>query len=106
MTRPVLTFMFDDVTTELTKQCNENGEMIAYTLVVPNFTNAITAAVSYKDSDSHELYTVSGKAKNTTHVVSSLTTPIWYGTFKITLSGAAGGTGGTVYLKPYIRRTR
>lgn len=75
----------------------------AIKVTVPNFTNAITVSIFFYDDDGTSvLFTKATIAKNATtmvypQVAESKPCPlIRKGTFDIVLSGAAGGTGGTV----------
>ena len=81
------------------------GGGLVHTLVVvlPDWTNAVTATVTIVNQYSESLYSSSALAENDTYVL-KLDCPIsdamdW----KVTLSGAPGGSGGNVTLRPYIQ---
>lgn len=106
-------FVFDDTVTTLTKEIQENGWLQLLKANVPNFTNAITATLTISDRNGNVLYTNGTPfAKNATTTVGDSITAAELGavpldyryTANITLSGAAGGTGGTVYLDLYIKK--
>jgi hypothetical protein len=74
-------------------------------LAVPAFTNVVTATVTLVDASGRVFYTSAAKAKGASYNLETETewkdqlvddTLIW----TVTLSGAPGGTGGTVELVP------
>jgi len=111
MTRIDAVFTFDaSATTAPVHLCSENGCAEIVIAKLPNFTNAITATVTVKDADDNVLWTKATIANNTSTKygngpdgVSSGCIPI-ANNYKITcvLSGAAGGTGGTVHAYFYV----
>lgn len=89
--------------TEKTALVNEAGLINSIILVVPNFTNVITATLTIHDEDGNELYNSTAKAKNATYVITGLAVPVHYGfSSKVTLSGNAGGSGGTVSVALFV----
>jgi hypothetical protein len=97
------TFAFTAISTTATNLLCENGFVRQYVLTVPNFTNAVTATVSVLDEDSNTIYTGSAHNRNATYSADSLSVPCDKNyTAKVTLSGAAGGSGGDVTLKLYV----
>lgn len=70
-------------------------------VVVPDFTNSVTATVTIEDGDGRVLWTSAAKAKGASYNLES--EEEWYDqvissdlSIVVTLSGAPGGTGGTV----------
>lgn len=97
-------------TTATTFLSSENGCAEKVLVKVPNFTNAITATVNVFDKDDNLLWTKAAIAKNATanygagpDVAETGCIP-FEKRYKVTcvLSGAAGGTGGTVTAYFYI----
>lgn len=71
---------------------------------VPNFTNAVTAAVAVQDQDGYAYLEQTGLAKNANHNLSFSKEVLLLGeggAVKVTLSGAPGGDGGTVTVVLY-----
>lgn len=103
MTRSKHTFTYDATTTTATANTvNESAFVRSIAVVVPNFTNAITVTLSIKDKDGYEVISKAAIAKNATTVFLKEEVPVYYdSTLTITLSGAAGGTGGTVAVVLY-----
>lgn len=94
---------FGAAETEKTFRITENGHMTDFAFVIPNFTNVVTGVFTVLDEDSVVLYTSAAMNKNATTVVNSLAVPTDRNyTGKLTLSGAPGGTGGTVTAKCWI----
>ena len=87
---------FNAYETEKTLTINANG--LTHTIIVelPDWTNNSTATLSLINSDSKTLYSISALAENATYIL--LVERPFHGTntVKITLSGAPGGSGGTV----------
>jgi len=80
-----------------------NGHMTDLAVVTPNFTNAPTATLTIEDEAGVVLYTKATIANNATTIVNSLSVPVdtkYVG--KLVLSGAPGGTGGTVTAKIWV----
>lgn len=71
-------------------------------VIVPAFTNAITAILSIENTDGHEIYASGALAKGTTHVLAVEKPLVGDNTVKLTLSGDAGGTGGTIKTTIYL----
>jgi hypothetical protein len=82
------------------------GFLTTLILDVPNFTNAVTVTAAVVDADSNELYSLAAIAKNETKVIhfENDYCPV-YGetTVSLTLSGAAGGTGGDITVTPIVK---
>ena len=112
MVPTINTFTFDAATTTLTQEIQENGWARVIKVDVPNFTNAITATLTITDRNNYPVYTSTALAKNAVAAIGSLITaadpgavPVDYRyTLNITLSGAAGGTGGTVKVMMYLQK--
>ncbi len=110
MTRTKNTFVFDASTTELVQKVQENGWVNLLLVDVPNFTNAITATVTIKDPDGYSLWTKAAIAKNAVAKYGAGPDAAVYGSYPIgydytitvTLSGAAGGTGGNLSVLQYM----
>lgn len=111
MTRMDAVFTFNDTATTAAEYlCAENGCAEIVIVKVPNFTNSITATVTVTDADDNVLWTKATIAKNASTKygngpdgVSNGCIPIAHG-YKVScvLSGAAGGTGGTVHAYFYV----
>lgn len=96
-------FACDATTTTYSKRLSQNGKVNFIVIVVPNFTNVVTATITITDEDANILYTSGAKAKNATYVISNAACPLWDGALlKCTLSGAAGGSGGNVSVRMMI----
>lgn len=90
---------------------DENGEIVDIIVEMPNFSNAVTGTLSVVDKGSYTLYAKDLIPENgTSHFVDLLakklepipvvqTTNLYF-----TISGAAGGTGGTVTVVLYIKQ--
>jgi len=72
------------------------GEIKHFHLRVPNFANAVTAALSLEDLKGYEVYNSGAKAKDQNHNIDREQLIDGNFTFKVTLSGTPGGAGGTV----------
>ncbi len=95
--------VYDATTTVLTFKIPENGHMTDLAVVTPNFTNAPTGILTIEDESGIVLYAKTAIANNATTIVNSLTVPVDRGYIaRLTLSGAAGGTGGTVNAKLWV----
>lgn len=91
------TFTFGATGTTSTDQSIPvEGIIRSMTVDVPNFTNAITAAVTLEDSDALVYFDSGNLAKNTLHQVSCGVGLDGSGNLCVDISGVAGGTGGTV----------
>jgi uncharacterized protein (DUF1786 family) len=106
MTRKKFSFAFGATGTELTAICHENGVCSSIILVTPSFTNVVTTTLSVLDQDGDTVWTDgTPRARGTTTLIGSLAIPFDRGyTVKATLSGAAGGSGGTAVAKLFIER--
>jgi hypothetical protein len=100
-------FIFDEDDLTKTAAIAYNGLVKNLHLVVPAFTNVVTATVTLIDASSRVLWTSAAKAKGASYNLEAPTETEWVDqlvdntlTWKITLSGVAGGTGGTVVLIP------
>lgn len=101
----VLIFAFDATGTTGTHGVGYTGMAKHLHLVVPNFTNDITATVTLIDASARILWTSAAKARNASYNLGIenewfdqlVDTSLFW---KVTLSGAAGGAGGTVTLIP------
>lgn len=109
MTRTKHVAAFTATSTTVTQQVTENGLCRMLIIDVPNFTNAVTTAVSVLDANDYVLWTKTGIAKNTVTRIDETTTPIlgsipfdYSHKIKVELSGAAGGTGGDVKVMAYV----
>jgi hypothetical protein len=97
----VATFVFDEDDLTKTQALGVFGLLKHLHLVVPAFTNVVTATVTIIDSSSRILWTSAAKAKGASYNLESEAE--WLDqiisgdlTMKVTLSGVAGGTGGTI----------
>lgn len=97
---------FTNVSTTGSMSFTHTGFLTTLILDVPNFTNGITVTVAVTDADSNELYSLAAIAKNATKVIhfENDYCPV-YGetTVSLTLSGAAGGTGGDITVTPIVK---
>jgi len=82
------------------------GFLVALAIAVPDFTNSITVTAAVTDSDDLELYSKAAIAKNATEMIhfENDYCPV-YGetTVTLTLSGVAGGSGGSVTVTPIVK---
>lgn len=95
--------VFADTGTTKSWEVYANALTHTIIVVVPAFTNAITVVLSITNSDSNEIYASGSLAKGTTHIIASEKPLIGKHTMLLTLSGAAGGTGGTVKTTLYLQ---
>ena len=103
MQRTKYTFAFGATDTSLSMNMCDNGVMTHYTITTPNFTNNSTTTLSIKDPDGTTIWTGSAHNERLTALVASLSVPVGQGfTLVATLSGAAGGTGGSVVVATFI----
>lgn len=84
----------------------DKGFLTCMTVVTPNFTNNVTTTVTITDANSNVVYVSSALARDTTTAINNAlgALPLVSGTVTITLtlSGVAGGTGGSVTVKPWV----
>ena len=84
------------------------GEVVKLILTIPNWTNAVTAVVSMINADVKEVYADgTPRARNDEYSITvARNACIVVGQagekFKVTLSGAPGGTGGTMTVTAYV----
>lgn len=104
-----LTFDSDDLVKSftLTEHWFQEGVLFFALADLPNFTNAITGALSIENKNSDEIYTKGSLAKNTKTKINVCSdgndVPLAdTSTVKLTLSGVAGGSGGTAYITLYV----
>jgi len=110
-------FDLDDLTKTVTVSINEwthQGKFLPVTtdwtlteliLTIPNFTNAVTTTLAYQNAAAQTLWSVAGLAKNDTYGPYAIYKPFnLTGYFVLTLSGAAGGSGGTFTFDFFLRR--
>jgi len=96
-------FPFAAAGTELSAKIDNEGFVSDIIFVVPNFTNVVTATLTIHDEDGNELYNSTAKAKNAIYVITGIRVPVTFGfSAKVTLSGVAGGAGGTVSARLFI----
>ena len=98
-------FVFAATGATKTATLHNNGMIIAYTMVTPDFTGNRTSQLSIQDEDNVTIYTGAAHNESGTYVVTGLTVPCdrQY-TATVTLSGDAGGTGGTVTVKLFLKQ--
>jgi hypothetical protein len=92
-------FVASAVPADWTKKCqiSNTGEVKQLTLVVPNFSNAVTATLNIRDENGFLLYTTTAQARNTNQVFAGLDFCVSAGadgtsTVEVVLSGNPGGT--------------
>jgi hypothetical protein len=81
------------------------GVITRYILEVPNYTNDVTTTLSIIDANSVTIFAGAAHAKNANYSIPvdvEVDGSQTY-TLRLTLSGAAGGTGGTAYITLYLR---
>jgi hypothetical protein len=93
-------FVFGATGTVKSVQSVIEGEIKQIHLRVPNFTNAVTLTLSVEDESGYEIFNSGAKAKGANHNLkaSDLNDSILIAstfTLKATLSGDAGGEGGS-----------
>lgn len=102
-----LSFGFSGSSTSNSQKITDRGYITDVAVATPNFTNAVTTTITVLDPDGKLLGTIiSAKARNSFEMV-HLTNPIPVGTnyeIKTELSGAAGGSGGTVGARLFINQ--
>ena len=102
---PLQTLAFGATGTTQSFALNGRGLIHSIVLVVPNFTNAVTATLTITNQDGVEIYNSTAKARNATYALTQLwdKVPIvGSNTVTVTLSGVAGGTGGDVTVSIYM----
>ena len=72
-------------------------------VVLPDWTNSVTATLSIENDDSNEIYSVASLAKDSTHVIAVEKPLVGTNTVIITLSGVPGGTGGDTETTLYLQ---
>lgn len=100
---PRLEFEFEDTTTG-TVTYNFSGLAHLHTIImeVDDFTNVVTAEFKILNDNSDELYASGEKTKGDTYLITlDRILAESNGTLQVQLSGAAGGTGGSVYITIY-----
>jgi len=102
--RKGLAFTATSLTNSYTLQCN--GQMNMALIEMPNFTNAITATLTISDENGVVIMNKASIAENANTMLDATDDfdKAMAGTYTvlITLSGVAGGTGGTVYTTFYL----
>lgn len=105
---PLITLTFGAAdTTKTSDRISENegvhqGKCTHIKLVIPAFTNNPTITVEILDSDGDVIFSQAGVADGQTLVIADKSIPlIEKERVRITLSGAPGGTGGTVTVRIY-----
>ena len=103
---PKQTLAFDEDDTVKTFTMNVRGLLHTIVMKVANFTNVVTATLTIANSNSDDIYDSTAKAKNATYVLNELLDKVPLvgdHTVTVTLSGAAGGTGGDVEVTLYVK---
>lgn len=72
-------------------------------VIIPNWTNAVTAVLSIENADSDEVFSSGPLFEDSTHDIITEVPLIGLNTIKLTLSGAPGGSGGTANVTVYIQ---
>ena len=100
-------FAFDADDLVKTSAIAYNGIVKHLHLVCPDFTNVVTATVTLVDASGRILWTSAAKAENASYNLELDTAAVWADQlvdstlhWTVTLSGVAGGAGGTVVLVP------
>ena len=97
--RKKLSYVFGATGTSSSQTYSINGLVKQVHLRVPNFTNAITAGFDVADENGYVIYSTTGRAKNANHNITDMVIPLaGANTVTATLSGNAGGAGGTVVI--------
>lgn len=110
---PLITLSFGAADTDKTSGAisqNEGvhqGKLSHIKIVVPNFTNAVTATLQILDSDNDAIFSQALIAKNATTMIEEKSIPlVEKEKVKVTLTGAPGGTGGDVTVRLYYHPER
>jgi len=112
MVNKVFRFGYGATGTVVTHSSDVSGWINKMIVTVPNFTNAPTATITIIDPESITVYTSAALVNNSTTPLGDLIgsadfgeVPIGNHPWKITctLSGVAGGTGGTVLVAMYLK---
>ncbi len=82
-----------------------NQKVAVIVVDIPTWTNTVTASIFYKTDGAKTLWTVAGLAKTTTTPYAVELPLIEDLAIRILLSGAAGGSGGTVTVYLYVDET-
>ena len=93
-----------DTLSETIVDNGSDGVLLGYTLVLPNFTTAVSAILTIKDRDGYTVYTGDAKNENVTSTVINMSGLCPFGrsyVATVTLNAAAGGTHVAV-LKLYV----
>lgn len=113
MTRITQTFAIDATTTVYNKRFCEDGFARMLIVNAGSLTNAVTITVDVKDSAGYVVWTKSAINKNAITRFDPFSTdkfdgvPIdMNGSVSVTLSGAAGGTGGSITVVLYVDASR
>lgn len=99
---PRLPYSFSAIGTELSMSFSGQSHIHSIVLELPSFTNSPTATLTIVNDQGVELYNSGAKADRANYVL--LVDRIVAennGTFVLTLSGDAGGSGGTAYISIY-----
>ena len=117
MSAMYLQFAFNSTTTVITLPLTENGYVKTIVIEMPTFTNGVTGVLTINDpvktisSYNVLLYTSPSVVNGGTYKIGDDITagepaevPVGESfTATLTLSGAAGGTGGTVFVAMYVK---
>lgn len=98
---PRLSVAFNATETTKTVSLAGNGVLHSMILELPNFTNVVTTVISITNSDGVEVYASSALARNAVHKITAQSNAVALEgecSALLTLSGAAGGEGGTARL--------
>jgi hypothetical protein len=105
---PIISLTFGAAeTTKTSPSISQNegvhqGKCTHIKITLPDWTNAVTATIRIKDSDGDTLFSQAAIAEAQTLVIADKSIPlIEKETVEVQLSGAPGGTGGTVNVRLY-----
>lgn len=109
MQKVTLDFTVDATTTVYNQRFNENGFAKMLIVNAGSLTNAVTITVDVKDAAGYVVWSKSAVAKDAITRFDYASTPVFYdvpmqldGSVSLTLSGAAGGTGGSATVVIYV----